>query len=344
MWPMRAHSSRRWIEIVAASIVGCATLGEARADELSRVAVAGDEPELQRAVGVALSSWHVEVLGAPERDLGASLPAAATAAEALCTKYGVQAVVWISRTDAGRALWVYDTRSRELISRPVPEGPPFTGPVAASLALATKTLLKKSSVAPPPERFGAPPATPEPTAPPPPSPPPPAQVFLEGALGARLFGISTQVAEPRATLGLSFYPRSTGLFGFYLDASLGSGTTVETTNVDARVLTVASSLGARARFELGDRVALEPGVGLALDVVNLDATADRKSVHALRVNLGTKLAVVFDVRLGRRTWLGLVNSVTTSFRRQDYTYAGESVARGGFVTWDVSLRIRVGAD
>jgi hypothetical protein len=350
MSPTRARSSRRSLEglLVAALVALAPRAANAGEEPLTRVAYVGDDAELLHALSVSLASWHVDVVPTAEPALGATLPEAAAVADAVCTRAGARAAVWISRSPAGLALWVYDSRTHELVSRPVDDAPPYSGPIAAALALATKTLLKKSLVAPEAERFGAStqPAQPAPPAPPPRVDPPPPRpsVFLEGGGGARFFGISTQPAEARFALGLSFYPRAARPLGLFVDVALGPGTTVVANGVDARVLTVTPALGARLRFEWGRWLALEPGVGLVLGVSTFDGVADGQTVALLRANPGARAAFVLDLRLNERASLGLVNQVDLGFRRQEYTLAGATIAEAGLVTWDVALRLRVGAD
>ncbi len=345
----RARSSRRCLDaalLAALGALGALAPTSARASEepLSRVAFVGDDAELQRALTVALASWHVEVVPASEPTLGATLPEAATVADAVCGRANARAVVWISRSPAGWALWVYDARTHELVSRPVTDAPPYTGPVAASLALATKTLLKKSLVAPEAERFGASPPPPALVLAPPITTPSPPSFFLEGGGGARFFAVSTQPAEARFGLGLSLYPRVLHPFGFFLEMALGPGASVVGANVDARVLSFTPALGMRARFLAGRWIAFEPGLGAVLALTTFDGIADGTNVALLRPNPGVRAAFVVDLRLTERASLGLVNQVDVGFRRQDYTLGGVTVAEGGFVTWDVGLRLRVGAD
>lgn len=339
----RGRSWRRCTEALGALAIVLA--GEhADAAGLSRVVFVGDDPELLHALSVSLASWHVEVVQGSEPQLGATLPEAAALADAVCARTNAEAAVWISRTPGGLALWVYDARTHELVSRPVTDGPPYSSPVAASLSLATKTLLKKSLVAPEGERFGA--GLPPP--PPPPVAPPPEEarstVYLEGTAGARFFALSTQPVEARFGLGLSYWPAVTRWFGFFLDVSLGPGAAITPPGIDARLLSVTTALGGRARFDVSRRLALEGGVGFVLGITSLDGFADGANVGVLRANPGLRTAFTLDFKLNRRASIGLVNALDTAFRRQSYTLGGVTVAEGGFVSWDVGLRLRVGVD
>lgn len=342
MREMRARSWRRWTEGLALGVV-LLVARSADASDLSRVAFVGDDPELLRALGRSLATWQVEVVATTEPLLGATLPEGASLAEAVCARTGAQAAVWISRSPGGWALWVYDARTHELVSRAVTDEPPYSGPVAAALSLSTKTLLKKSLVAPEAERFGAPPPSP-PTPPPPLDVPRPSSLFLEATGGARFFAISTRVAEPRFGVGVSYWSRSSPAIGGFVDVSLGPGVNLEATKVDVHFVSVGAAVGARGRVDATRWLALEGGLGFALAITSLSGVADGQSVSVLRANPAARVGFVVDFKLGRRTSIGLVNGIDVAFRRQDYTLASATVAEGGFVTWDVALRLRVGAD
>lgn len=343
MREMRERSWRRWTEGLALAFT-LLVARSADASELSRVAFVGDDPELLRALSRSLATWQVEVVPATEPQLGATLPEGATVADAVCARTGAQAVVWISRSPGGWALWVYDARTHELVSRPVTDEPPYSGPVAAALSLSTKTLLKKSLVAPEGERFGAmpPPRSPVPVLPP--EAPRPASLYLEGTGGARFFAISTQPAEARFGLGISHWSRSSPAIGGFIDVSLGPGVNLATPTVDARFVSIGTAIGVRGRVDAGSWLAFEGGLGFVLGITSFGGVAAGESIAVLRANPAARLGFVVDFKLGKRTSIGLVNAVDVAFRRQDYTLGGATVAESGFVTWDLALRLRVGAD
>ncbi len=339
---MRGRSWRRRIEGLALAFT-LLVARSADASDLSRVAFVGDDPELLRALGRSLATWQVEVVPAAEPQLGATLPEGAAIAEAVCARTGAQAAVWISRSAGGWALWVYDARTHELVSRAVTDEPPYSGPVAAALSLSTKTLLKKSLVAPETERFGA-------SAPAPPRPPvappeaKPSALYLEGSGGARFFAISIQPAEARFGLGVSYWSRSSPAIGGFVDVSLGPGVNLASSKVDAHYVAIGAAAGVRGRIDAARWLALEGGLGFVMGITSFSGVADGESVAVLRANPAARIAFVVDFKLGNRTSIGLVNSLDAAFRRQDYTFAGATVAEGGFFTWDLALRLRVGAD
>ena len=124
------------------------------------VALIDADGELAHAVSLALSPWGVTARLTHEPSPGVDLPIAAHRAAALCQQLAVSVVVWVSATEQGSLLWIYDAETNEVITRELPERPPFSSPAAASVALSLKALLRTTTVAPPVERLGDPPVVP----------------------------------------------------------------------------------------------------------------------------------------------------------------------------------------
>src|SRR5690606_34545597 len=110
---------------------------------------------LDEAVRAALAGWPIEVVIEPEGAPGSTMPGSAARARALAEGHGAAAVVWLGRDDGGLALWVYDRESGRAVTRPLPAAPPYDEPTAAAVALTVKTLLRHSTAAPAPARYGA---------------------------------------------------------------------------------------------------------------------------------------------------------------------------------------------
>jgi hypothetical protein len=123
-----------------------------------RVALIDADEELEHAVSLALSPWGVTTSLTHEPAPGSDLPGAARRAAALCRQLAVSVVVWVSESDRGSLLWIYDAETDEVSTRELDEKPPFSSPAAASVALSLKALLRTTEVAPQIERFGAIPA------------------------------------------------------------------------------------------------------------------------------------------------------------------------------------------
>ena len=128
----------------------------ARAQDRSLALIDADG-ELAHAISLALSPWGVTARLTHEPSPGIDLPMAAHRAAELCQRLAVGVVVWVSVTEQGSLLWIYDVETNEVITRELPERPPFSSPAAASVALSLKALLRTTTVAPPVERVGAPP-------------------------------------------------------------------------------------------------------------------------------------------------------------------------------------------
>jgi hypothetical protein len=122
--------------------------------EPRRVALVEADQQLEHAVAVALSPWGVSASVATGPTPGTELPGAARRAAALARRLRVDVVVWVTATDRGSVLWMYDLDTDEVSTRELGESPPFSDPAAASVALSLKTLLRATTVAPSTERFG----------------------------------------------------------------------------------------------------------------------------------------------------------------------------------------------
>ena len=111
------------------------------------------DPEFERAIRSVLEPWDtavvVQKLGGP----GNTMPASAERARAIATQSNAEAVVWVSQSNEGTALWMYDVRSDRVVARELSSRPPFDQGTAASVALMVKTLLRLSDVPPPGERL-----------------------------------------------------------------------------------------------------------------------------------------------------------------------------------------------
>jgi len=159
------------------------------------VALIDADEELAHAVLLALSPWGVTARLTHEPSPGVDLPMAAHRAAALCQQLTVSVLVWVSPSEQGSLLWIYDAETHEVITRELPERPPFSSPAAASVALSLKALLRTTRVAPPIERLVAPPGVPLPAT---------DRLTLEASANARFFA-------PRSTL---IYGRIGGLWWF----------------------------------------------------------------------------------------------------------------------------------
>ena len=179
-------------EWAAAAMAAVALLGLGRAASAAghRVAAVDPDPQVARALDVALSPWDVTLVEVHLESPGATMPIALDRARSIAQDAGAEVVVWVSSGADGFAVWIYDAASDHASARKLEQSPPFDGPTAAGVALSVKTLLRGTVVAPPPERFGASPGAP-----------------LEGrpqswALPGGRRGLADRAALRRARLGL----------------------------------------------------------------------------------------------------------------------------------------------
>ncbi len=274
-----------------------ATLGmfparSARGDGKRRVALVHPDTHLMRSVVLALSAWEIEVVRIEAPPPGASLPQAERNAANLAREARANAVAWLSSSNPGSVLWIFDAETNHVGSRVLDDAPPFDEPTAAAVALSIKALLRSSSVAPAPERFGATPA-------------PPARtnlLWLEAETGGRLS--PSFLAEPRGSLGVALWPRRLDEHaGVALGASAGLGAPVTTpapTQLGARFHDVAVTSSLRTRIRLGEYVVIEPALGGSVHFTWLEGTAGADAVGVLANRLCGSIdaALSLYVRVG----------------------------------------------
>ena len=125
------------------------------AESQRRIAVLKPDSELLRAISLSLSVWDVETIPSDAPPPQSSQPEAVEGASSIARQLRVEAVVWMSSTDGGSLVWVFDARAGDVTTRMLADKPPFDSAAAAAVALSVKTVLRASVVAPPAERFGA---------------------------------------------------------------------------------------------------------------------------------------------------------------------------------------------
>jgi hypothetical protein len=288
---------------LALSFLAMPALAEPR-----RVAVLEPDLELLRALDLALSPWGVETIRS-------DAPAASSAAEAIrvaseqARQLDVQAVVWISQTERGSLLWVFDADTDEVSTRMLASAPPFDGAAAAAVALSVKTVLRASQVAPPAERFGAQAPRPPPSVPSPP-PAPPAETQAAGAhtvaleLGAALALRERNELEPRLELApVVWFNR---YFGVSLEASAGWGTSVRPAGYRGRYGETAVGGEARLRFFEGSGLSAAVSLGGAAHFATLRGAVDGYPQQTVRrVNGSIEAEAFASVSVGGGVYLGL---------------------------------------
>lgn len=146
---------QRWFAWLCTALV-FASVAPASARERAPAASARSQPKVvvirgfpavERAIAQALAPWKMRVELVSARQPGATMPVSADRAQVLAEQLKADALVWISTSPEGPALWVHDARTNNVTSRATPR-PPFDPPTAAALALSVKTFLRASGLTP----------------------------------------------------------------------------------------------------------------------------------------------------------------------------------------------------
>jgi hypothetical protein len=309
--------------MLTAIAVVAALVSTARAERL--VLVSSDR-ELERATSAALAPWAVDVMVRPDRDVGPTMPQAAERAQALAAENRARAVVWIASAEGRPSLWLYDVTTRKAVAVRLASPPPFDPPAAAAIALAIKTLIRFSQVAPETERYAPPP------------PPPARRLLLEARGGARVR--QDAPVEPGFGLAAVLMPRALRPLGFAAGLRAGPGFEVERGSFVGHYDDLAVAAGLRLALALGGGFALVPSAGVSghlgrlrgSDLVLGESAADR------HLNPSIDAGLQLELDLGRPR-IGLAAEAAFFARRQRFLVAGEEVYDVALVAGDLSLTV-----
>ncbi|HKQ67775.1 MAG TPA: hypothetical protein VJT73_00475 [Polyangiaceae bacterium] len=302
---------------IAYSFVGLLVcwVATARAAE-HRIALVQGDPELSRAVALALAPWGVEAIASDAPTPGGSLPEAAERAVELTRQLDVDAVAWVSVPDRGSVLWVFDARTDEISTRVLAESPPFTSPVAAAVALSLKTVLRATVVAPEAERFGATPGA-----------PPAKAERLAFEAGARVHFLAAHKAETLVSLGAVAWFPAFSRIGAALTFSAGPGVAIESNGYAGRYREFAVAASARWRFASTDWMSAALALGATGHFTELDGSL--VELHApiavRRFNASVDLGARFNVKLASGVYVGLDADVSYLGMFQRYLVDGRPV-------------------
>jgi hypothetical protein len=150
---------------------------------------------------------------------------------------------------------------------------------------------------------------------------------IEAAGGARL--LTTDAVAARVLLGAAWTPAAAGGFGVGVGVALGTGASVRTDAVDARLADRAAELSLRRRFRLGAALALVASVGAGVEWTTLSG-----AVGPTRAPLGIDRFDPLVCAALRLAWspgtafaIGADADVATLPRTQAYVADGAAVAR-----------------
>ncbi len=285
-----------------------ALASSAPAAETHRIAAVDPDAELTHALDLALAPWGASVVALRLQAPGATMPFAFDRARAIAEDAHADVVVWVSAEQGEYALWIYDVASDHIGSRRLQSQPPFDAATAAAVALAVKTLLRGTVVAPVAERFGA---------------PPPREA--RWALGVDMaasgrFGTPT-LAEARLGVVATAWPAAWGhRWGVELSAETGAGAAVATDGFTGSLRDQVTRLGFVAHVPLSGAAAFEASLGGGLHLVELDGvvrtdSSSTASAH-LDAALEPRLGLCFRTLGGRlelSPWVGV--SLLTRWQR-----------------------------
>lgn len=299
------------------------------------VALVDADPELEHAVSLALSPWNVSTQVFHEAAPGTDLPGAARRAASLARTLHASVVVWVSPSDSGSLLWIYDSDRDEVSTRELAEAPPFSSPEAASVALSLKTLLRTTEVAPQRERFGAsPPPVGEPHFP---------RLTLRGFADVHYY--SGTSSEVRAALGgvWWFHPQPRR-WGLALRFATGPGVAIQGENFSGRFRQPSAS-AALAFQLLGKGLfanTLHAGVSAHFAELSGASQSVSASSTTLRIVPSLDLGTELDLAVGRGFSVGLGVQAMYLPRPERYLVRGETVFELSRI--GAEFGVRVGAD
>jgi hypothetical protein len=317
-------------------LVLCLACGQARA-AAPRVALLSRDPELQRALSVALSAWNIETVPLDVPPPAASQPEALAEATGLGRELELLGMVWLTETETGSLLWVFETETRELTLRAIGERPPFDGATAAGIALSVKTtlraeLLRHQPSAPP--LPSPPPAPPTPTPPrrapqAPPLPEEPPRVQTQAALHAQLR--ASEALRAWFSLHSTIWLGVRRSAGIGLDLGAGSAVSVHGPTFAGSFRELAFGPSADFRVLARPSWLLATAVGGTIHASSLSGTLSRDGAagEAARYSVSLDAAAWLDVRVGRGVCIGIGARAAYFIGYQRYLVEGQTV----FAPW-----------
>jgi hypothetical protein len=294
--------------VIAIAVVA----GLARGAAGERLVLVSSDPELERATTAALAAWSVDVMVDAGADVGPTMPQAAERAQAVAAARSARAVVWIAQSEGRPSLWLYDVTTRKAVAVRLSSPPPFDPPAAAAIALAIKTLIRFSAVAPETERYAPPP------------PPPSRRVLLEARGGARVRRHAP--VEPGFGLDGVLMPRSLRPLGFAGGVRAGPGFEVTSGSFVGHYDDVALAVGARVALGLGGGLSLVPTAGVSAHLGRLRGSDLALGASATDRHLNPSLDAGLELELDLgRPRVGVAAEAGFFARRQRFLVAGAEV-------------------
>jgi hypothetical protein len=328
-----ARRAIRWCGVLLVALSSFFVGSRSAAAEPVRVAFVDPDPELERAVRVALSAWGTRVVEVRLAGPGSTMPGSAERARALAARHGALAVVWISRSADGHALWMYDVSEDRVVARRLTTPPPFDDATAASVALAVKTLLRQSEVPPPAERAVVPPSM--------------RTLSVEVRAGVRPMATVPGSTEARFGAGVAAWPRfglDPVVLGIGTVVVSGPGVAVRDSTFVGRWTESALLAGPtlRVRTLVDFDLSFEPAFGVGIAHVSGKVRMPEQTVSLTRVNALGSLRAGAGYRPSESFRIGLGFGVARPLRTQAYLVRGRPVLDAKALYFDTTLAIEAG--
>jgi hypothetical protein len=336
--------------------------------EPRQVLLLAREPNLARALRIALSSWGVAI-----RTLEPLAPPNEREAAAQLAREGhAGAVVWLDPSKEPAQLVIYVDGHAQLYQQALHDRAPFDDEAAAALALSVKTVLRNSALAPEAERITddlesvplaeAPAAiAPVPAATPAahdidraPSPlsTPAKQLAsalpllrVEAALGVRSAPSTHSSARPLYGLALALFEPwwSRRWLGLAVEAMITQPSAFQTAQAQGSLHEWWLAFGLRGLVPLARFLDLALAASYELQGTRVDGhdPLDR-DFAASRLNSALGFAIALDVRLPRRLFLAPRFGVHRIFEPQRYFIGADEVLELRSVALEGTLRLGVG--
>jgi hypothetical protein len=321
----------RW---AIASFVALALLPAAAGAQDAVVLVDAD-PALEDALAVTLAPWGTDVRAVPGESPGSMMPGSAERGRALSEAHRALAVVWVSRSDDGFAIWIYDARHDRAIARPLPNGPPFDGATAAEVALMVKTLLRHGPVAPEAAPDAAAPET---------APLEAALFWLSVSGGPRFFATAPDAVDARFGLSLSFWPRELeSHLGIGLRAVSGPGIAVSAPRLSGHFTDTELSIFVAGRVAIAGPLELAGAAVIGVHLTTLEGRVDpAQRASELRADAIVGADAELAIGLDRRVRLALVFGTTLPLNAQRYFVGPDLALEVSRANLSVTLALGVG--
>jgi hypothetical protein len=260
---------------------------------------------VERAVTTALEPWRIEVIALPGNPAGLSLQRARAVAE----EQRAGAVIWVAASQDGHVLHLYDAHSGQVMSRALPSGPPFSEPVAASLALSIKTMLRHGPLAPAHGR--GPGAWAEP------------DLIIDSRIGLRM--LPAQGPELRFGLALVWTPRFKGSsYSVAARVDTGLGVSLDVNNFVGNITDIALGMEVLRRIHLTRRIEVDGLLGGSLHRTYLLGLIgeSKREAEVLRWHPSADAGLVLRARLLSGLYAGAHLSGSYFPRRENYVLYG----------------------